>query len=71
MPACELRSSGGAGLSGNWAARCGGTGEGLSQNAAYVGLSDLSHSDQILRQCGTKAAEPNPTIANGRGINVI
>ena len=33
----------------------------ISQNEAYVclGLSELSHSDQILQQCGTKAAEPN------------
>jgi hypothetical protein len=45
----------------------------LSQNEAYVclGFSELSHSDHILQQCGTHAAEPNFNHPCWKGISVI
>ena len=44
----------------------------LSQNEAYacLGLSELSHSDQILRQYGTKTAGQN-TVRHCRGEETL
>src|ERR1035437_5672453 len=44
----------------------------LSQNEAYacLGLSELSHSDQILRHCGTKTAGQN-TVRHCRGEETL